>query len=188
MSRPVRCGSSLGVLWADAVRAVDPPQVSPRSWCPPITLVTPAYPFSVKPPYRLTVARRLTRSLEIIAIFEQRGHQLEGRPGSSTKRSSKNYPRVSNSIQIQNSRWPKVTIESGASPIPPDTLSARFVCVQKDPSPKCWGLFYAAFNLTKQGAVRQPDGCRPRTRHVLGTRQSRWLRTADGFAVSELAI
>ena len=79
-SRPVRSGSSLGVRWADAVRAVDPPQVSPRSWCPPITLVTPAYPFSVKPPYRLTVARRLTRSLEIIAIFEQRGHQLEGRP------------------------------------------------------------------------------------------------------------
>jgi hypothetical protein len=34
--------------------------------------------------------------------------------------------------------------------------------------------------------VRQPDDCRPRTRHVWGTRQSRWLRTADGFAVSEL--
>ncbi len=150
-SRPVRSGSSLGVRWADAVRAVDPPQVSPRSWCPPITLVTPAYPFSVKPPYRLTVARRLTRSLEIIAIFEQRGHQLEGRPGSSTKRSSKNYPRVSNSIQIQNSRRPKEP-QIGRFPPSPDTPSARFVCVQKDPSPKCWGLFYAAFNFTKQAS------------------------------------
>jgi hypothetical protein len=35
VSRPVRSGSSLGVQWADAVRAVDPPQVSPKSWCPP---------------------------------------------------------------------------------------------------------------------------------------------------------
>jgi hypothetical protein len=33
------------------------------------------------------------------------------------------------------------------------TASARFVCVQKDPSPKCWGLFYAAFNLTKPGVL-----------------------------------
>jgi hypothetical protein len=54
--------------------------------------------------------------------------------------------RMSNSIQIQNRRRPKVTT-SRALPHPPDTPSARFVCVQKDPSPKCWGLFYAAFNL-----------------------------------------
>jgi hypothetical protein len=54
---------------------------------------------------------------------------------------------VSNSIQIQNSRRSKVTSSRALSPIPPDTPSARFVCVQKDPSPKCWGLFYAAFNL-----------------------------------------
>src|SRR6516164_6221484 len=31
--------------------------------------------------------------------------------------------------------------------------------------------------------VRQPARCCPRTRHVWGTRQSRWLPTADGFAV-----
>jgi hypothetical protein len=30
---------------------------------------------------------------------------------------------------------------------------------------------------------RQPNDCRPRKRHVWGTRQSRWLRTADGFDV-----
>jgi len=30
---------------------------------------------------------------------------------------------------------------------------------------------------------RQPNDCRPRKRYVWGTRQSRWLRTADGFAV-----
>src|SRR5215469_13600064 len=35
-------------------------------------------------------------------------------------------------------------------------------------------------------SVRQPNDCCPRKRHVWGTRQSRWLRTAGGFAVSEL--
>src|SRR5215467_16091992 len=30
---------------------------------------------------------------------------------------------------------------------------------------------------------RQPNDCRPRKRYVWGTRQSRWLRTADGFAI-----
>jgi len=145
-SRPVRSGSSLGVRWADAVRAVDPPQVSPRSWCPPISLVTPAYPFSVKPPYRLTVARRLTRSLEIIAIFEQRGHQLEGRPGSSTKRSSKNYPRVSNSIQIQNSRRPKVITSRALSPIPPTPLAPDLFAYKKTPALNA-GVFFMRLSI-----------------------------------------
>jgi hypothetical protein len=35
---------------------------------------------------------------------------------------------------------------------------------------------------------RQPDDYRPRKRYVWGTRQSRWLRTADGFAVFARAV
>jgi hypothetical protein len=52
---------------------------------------------------------------------------------------------VSNSIQIQNSRRPKVTT-SRALPHPPDTPSARFVCVQKDPSLNA-GVFFMRLSI-----------------------------------------
>ena len=60
---------------------------------------------------------------------------------------------VSNSIQIQNSRRPKVTM-LGALPIY-ENPAKRPVCLRtKDPSPKCWGFCYAAFNLILTARAR----------------------------------
>jgi hypothetical protein len=53
--------------------------------------------------------------------------------------------RVSNSIQIQNSRRPKVTTCRALSPSP-DTHSARFVCVKKIPAPNA-GVFFMRLGL-----------------------------------------
>jgi len=40
-----------------------------------------------------------------------------------------------------------------------------------------------AYRTAFTARFRHPDDYRPRKRYVWGTRQSRWLRTADGFAV-----
>jgi hypothetical protein len=54
--------------------------------------------------------------------------------------------RVSNFIQIQNSRPAKVTTSRALSPIPPTPLAPDFVCVQKDPSPNA-GVFFMRLSI-----------------------------------------
>ena len=49
-------------------------------------------------------------------------------------------------------------------------------------------LFFEQRKGRRHAQFRQPTRCRPRKRHVWGQRQSRWPRTADGFAVFEAAF
>jgi hypothetical protein len=71
--------------------------------------------------------------------------------------------RVSNSIQIQNSRRPKIITRRALSAIPRPP-SARFVCVKKDPSPA--GVFFMRLGLAQYAAFRlvpAASRCSPRS-------------------------